>query len=117
MRHRLGFIVSILTALLGILASPGEAARPEGTRTVAVATFGGERWRPQLHPGAEDVVLIALQGDGRERRVPHSGAELLAVSRVRSFAIPGRGAAAVIACPPARAPSLAALEAGVQQVA
>src|SRR5215475_1825255 len=31
--------------------------RPEGTLTVAVATFGNERWLPQLYPGAEDVVL------------------------------------------------------------
>ena len=31
--------------------------RPEGTLTVAVATFGNERWLPELYPGAEDVVL------------------------------------------------------------
>ncbi|HEX9547411.1 MAG TPA: ABC transporter substrate-binding protein, partial [Acidimicrobiales bacterium] len=49
---------SIVTALLWAAAvTPGEASRPEGTLTVAVATFGGERWLPQLYPGAEDVVL------------------------------------------------------------
>ena len=36
---------------------PAEAAKPEGTLTVAVATFGNERWLPQLHVGAEDIVL------------------------------------------------------------
>jgi len=30
---------------------------PEATLTVAVATFGNERWLPQLYVGAEDVVL------------------------------------------------------------
>ncbi len=33
------------------------APHPEGTLTVAVATFGGERWLPDLYPGAEDIVL------------------------------------------------------------
>jgi len=36
---------------------PQKAPRPEGTLTVAVATFGNERWLPELYPGAEDVVL------------------------------------------------------------
>ena len=58
MRQRLGVIALIVTALLGAAAAvPGEAAPPEGTLTVAVATFGNERWLPQLYPGAEDVVL------------------------------------------------------------
>ena len=58
MRQRLGVIVAIVTALLWVAAvGSGEAARPEGTLTVAVATFGNERWLPQLYPGAEDVVL------------------------------------------------------------
>src|SRR3989442_7557821 len=58
MRQRLGVIVLLVTALLGAAAAaPGEAARPEGTLTVAVATFGNERWLPQLYVGAEDVVL------------------------------------------------------------
>jgi peptide/nickel transport system substrate-binding protein len=50
----------MLIALLGIAAVPGEAARPEGTLTVAVATFGNERWLPNLYVGAEDVVLKPL---------------------------------------------------------
>ena len=36
---------------------PHAAAKPEGTLTVAVATFGNERWLPNLYVGAEDVVL------------------------------------------------------------
>src|SRR2546428_4148952 len=58
MKQRLSVIVSIATALLWALAMPpAEAARPEGTLTVAVATFGNERWLPHLYVGAEDVVL------------------------------------------------------------
>src|SRR3989454_8307756 len=57
MKQRLG-IVSIVTGLLASFAvGPAHAARPEGTLTVAVAPFGGERWLPHLYPGAEDVVL------------------------------------------------------------
>src|SRR5713101_8326836 len=55
MRQRLGLVVVMVTALLW--GTPGEAARPEGTLTVAVATFGNERWLPHLYVGAEDVVL------------------------------------------------------------
>src|SRR3989454_4876046 len=48
-------IVIVLAGTLGVgLAS---AQQPEGTLTVAVATFGNERWLPHLYPGAEDVVL------------------------------------------------------------
>src|SRR5215475_10057724 len=48
-------IVLVLASTLGVgLAS---AQSPEGTLTVAVATFGNERWLPHLYPGAEDVVL------------------------------------------------------------
>jgi peptide/nickel transport system substrate-binding protein len=46
--------------LMGALlapATPPVHAAPEGTLTVAVATFGNERWLPHLYPGAEDVVL------------------------------------------------------------
>jgi peptide/nickel transport system substrate-binding protein len=50
----------MLIALFGIAAVPGEAAGPEGTLTVAVATFGNERWLPNLYVGAEDVVLKPL---------------------------------------------------------
>ena len=35
----------------------GAKVGPEGTLTVALATFGNERWLPHLYPGAEDVVL------------------------------------------------------------
>jgi len=38
-------------------AQTAPTPRPEGTLTVAVATFGNERWSPDLYPGAEDVVL------------------------------------------------------------
>jgi peptide/nickel transport system substrate-binding protein len=51
-----------ITALIVIVASALLApvvarAAPEGTLTVAVATFGNERWLPNLYVGAEDVVL------------------------------------------------------------
>jgi peptide/nickel transport system substrate-binding protein len=61
MRQRLAVIVLIVTTLLWAAAvAPGEAARPEGTLTVAVATFGNERWLPHLYVGAEDLVLKPL---------------------------------------------------------
>ena len=61
MRRRLPITALIMTALLWALAgAPAEAARPEGTLTVAVATFGNERWLPHLYVGAEDVVLKPL---------------------------------------------------------
>src|SRR5688500_16015303 len=61
MRRRLSLSALIMTAPLWALAAgPGEAARPEGTLTVAVATFGNERWLPHLYVGAEDVVLKPL---------------------------------------------------------
>src|SRR5262249_61437538 len=48
----------VLVALWPLVAPPpGLAAAPEGTLTVAVATFGNERWLPNLYVGAEDVVL------------------------------------------------------------
>jgi peptide/nickel transport system substrate-binding protein len=52
-------VSSAQTAPTGATASAQGAAlpRPEGTLTVAVATFGNERWLPELYPGAEDVVL------------------------------------------------------------
>src|SRR5947209_13930686 len=51
----------IITALLLAAALPAsEAARPEGSLTVAVATFGNERWLPHLYVGAEDIVLKPL---------------------------------------------------------
>jgi peptide/nickel transport system substrate-binding protein len=50
------FVALALPFAAGCLAgtpTPG----PEATLTVAVATFGNERWLPQLYVGAEDVVL------------------------------------------------------------
>jgi len=58
MTQRLGVVVFVVTALLwNVAAMPAQAAPPEGTLTVAVATFGNERWLPSLYVGAEDVVL------------------------------------------------------------
>jgi peptide/nickel transport system substrate-binding protein len=60
MRRRLSILALIAAAPLWAALAPGEAARPEGTLTVAVATFGNERWLPNLYVGAEDVVLKPL---------------------------------------------------------
>ena len=50
--------VLIMAMLAGAAVFESAATRqPEGTLTVAVATFGNERWLPHLYPGAEDVVL------------------------------------------------------------
>jgi peptide/nickel transport system substrate-binding protein len=58
MRHRIALVVSIAIALISVAAvMRADAAKPEGTLTVAVATFGNERWLPHLYVGAEDVVL------------------------------------------------------------
>ena len=73
MRQRRGIMVSIVTALLwALVVTPGEAARPEGTLTVAVATFGNERRLPHLYPGAEDVVLKPW-GENLLSRDPRTG--------------------------------------------
>ena len=48
-------IMAVLAGAAGF--EPAAARQPEGTLTVAVATFGNERWLPHLYPGAEDVVL------------------------------------------------------------
>ncbi len=61
MMTRLPFgITAITIALLAALAPAPAGAAPEGTLTVAVATFGNERWLPNLYVGAEDVVLKPL---------------------------------------------------------
>ena len=52
---RLAFLTALL-CLLTLAVMPVSAA-PDGTLTVAVATFGNERWLPHLYVGAEDVVL------------------------------------------------------------
>src|SRR5207247_10196250 len=51
-------ILAVLAGAAGL--APAAARQPEGTLTVAVATFGNERWLPQLYVGAEDVVLKPL---------------------------------------------------------
>src|SRR5262249_61127832 len=50
-----GVVLALLLAATGWAEAP--AHPPEGTLTVAVATFGNERWLPHLYVGAEDVVL------------------------------------------------------------
>src|SRR2546428_9492450 len=58
MTRLLGIALALVIASGALFASPPvSAARPEGTLTVAVATFGNERWLPHLYVGAEDVVL------------------------------------------------------------
>jgi peptide/nickel transport system substrate-binding protein len=58
MKQRLGLVVSIVALLFAVDARrPADATPPQGTLTVAVATFGNERWLPSLYVGAEDVVL------------------------------------------------------------
>ena len=53
-------IASLALILVGPPAAAPAHAKPEGTLTVAVATFGNERWLPSLYVGAEDVVLKPL---------------------------------------------------------
>src|SRR5881296_3773281 len=57
--HKFWIATLIAVALVWAVA-PAQAARPEGTLTVAVATFGNERWLPHLYVGAEDIVLKPL---------------------------------------------------------
>src|ERR687891_722616 len=54
LRFTLALVISL--AVIVVTQAPAAAA-PEGTLTVAVATFGNERWLPHLYVGAEDVVL------------------------------------------------------------
>src|SRR2546426_4122815 len=56
-------------------APVGRSEAPAGTLTVAVATFGNERWLPHLYVGAEDVVLKPLwenllSRDGKGNPIP-----------------------------------------------
>src|SRR3989442_6360298 len=53
-------ILSVTASLWAPAVAPTDAAPPEGTLTVAVATFGNERWLPSLYVGAEDIVLKPL---------------------------------------------------------
>src|SRR5215510_2580411 len=57
MNRPLGLALVLVTLWSLVAPPPGLAAAPEGTLTVAVATFGNERWLPNLYVGAEDVVL------------------------------------------------------------
>jgi peptide/nickel transport system substrate-binding protein len=58
MNRPLGILLALATTSYFLVTpTPGAAAKPEGTLTVAVATFGNERWLPNLYVGAEDVVL------------------------------------------------------------
>jgi peptide/nickel transport system substrate-binding protein len=66
-----GVIVVALASLLGVGLASAQA--PEGTLTVAVATFGNERWLPHLYPGAEDVVLKPMM-ENLLNRDPKTGA-------------------------------------------
>src|SRR5438093_10252957 len=78
-------VISILTLIVAAVlwaptAAPGQAPAgradaPVGTLTVAVATFGNERWLPHLYVGAEDVVLQPLwenllSRDGKVKLIP-----------------------------------------------
>src|SRR5262245_32711152 len=58
-RHWMIWVLALIVG--GLVWTPtsvlAQAAKPEGTLTVAVATFGNERWLPHLYVGAEDVVL------------------------------------------------------------
>src|SRR5438552_2984944 len=60
MRRALWTTTLLATLLLCALAIGSAEAKPEGTLTVAVATFGNERWLPHLYVGAEDIVLKPL---------------------------------------------------------
>src|SRR5436190_4948046 len=70
--HKSWIATSIAAALLWAAITPAHAARPEGTLTVAVATFGNERWLPHLYVGAEDIVLKPLW-ENLVSRDPKSG--------------------------------------------
>src|SRR5262245_8593255 len=73
MRQPLGILlVLVIVASLLTAPTPGAAAKPEGTLTVAVATFGNERWLPNLYVGAEDVVLKPMY-ENLLSRDPKSG--------------------------------------------
>ena len=61
----------MLVGLAGVYTAT--ARQPEGTLTVAVATFGGERWLPHLYVGAEDLVLKPMY-ENLLSRDPQTGA-------------------------------------------
>src|SRR5262249_51767018 len=67
----MGFVVVVLTCTLGV--APVLVAPPEGTLTVAVATFGNERWLPHQYVAAEDIVLKPML-ENLLNRDPKTGA-------------------------------------------
>src|SRR5215831_8254930 len=81
MRLRSRIIPLIVTLSLWVAdpaqaQAPKSAARsepPTGALTVAVATFGNERWLPHLYVGAEDVVLKPMY-ENLLNRDPATGA-------------------------------------------
>src|SRR5262245_22212315 len=58
--RRTVFGIAVVTMLQVLAANGPTHAAQEGTLTVAVATFGNERWLPHLYVGAEDIVLKPL---------------------------------------------------------
>ena len=52
--------MSVAVLLTALAVPAASTAAPQGTLTVAVATFGNERWLPNLYVGAEDIVLKPL---------------------------------------------------------
>src|SRR5687767_8355014 len=75
MRRPLWMTALVVMLLLCVLVAGPAEAKPQGTLTVAVATFGNERWLPNLYVGAEDVVLKPLwenllSRDGKGNLVP-----------------------------------------------
>jgi peptide/nickel transport system substrate-binding protein len=71
-RHWL--VLLAVWALLGFVRVPAtQAHQPQGTLTVAVATFGSERWLPHLYVGAEDLVYKPMF-DNLLTRDPQTGA-------------------------------------------
>ncbi len=64
-------VLALLLATAGWAETPAHS--PEGTLTVAVATFGNERWLPHLYVGAEDIVLKPMY-ENLLNRDPATGA-------------------------------------------
>jgi len=70
----LAFAAIVVASAWTPTPASGQGA-PAGTLTVAVATFGNERWLPHLYVGAEDVVLKPLwenllSRDGKGNLIP-----------------------------------------------
>src|SRR5215475_7968921 len=94
MVQRRWFVVLTCIALAWPLAAVCSAAmpasKPEGTLTVAVATFGNERWLPQLYVGAEDVVLKPMY-ENLLSRDPKTGALIPMLAEQWEMLDGGRG--------------------------